>query len=234
MAIENHKKRALDGQRPHWEKTYSENPDNFGADPSDPAIKAARLFKDQGVTNILELGGGQGRDTLFFAQNGFNAHVLDYSDTGVQAINNKAKALGLTQSITATQHDVRERLPFPDQAYDACYSHMLYCMALTTDELEFMSSEILRVLKPGGINIFTARNTNDSHYGQGIHRGEDIYEVNGFAVHFLSKAKIERLAKGFEQISVEEFEEGDLPRKLFYVVTKKPHLSEAHPQSPLG
>ena len=36
---------------------------------------------------------------------------------------------------------------------------MLYCMALTTSELEFLSKEILRALKPGGLNFYTVRNT---------------------------------------------------------------------------
>jgi len=41
----------------------------FGVSPSAAAIKSAETFKKEGVTNILELGAGQGRDTLFFASN---------------------------------------------------------------------------------------------------------------------------------------------------------------------
>ena len=43
---------------------------------------------------------------------------------------------------------------------------MLYCMALTVEELEFLSSEIKRVLKPDGLNVYTTRHTGDAQYGQ--------------------------------------------------------------------
>lgn len=99
---------------------------------------------------------------------------------------------------------------------------MLYCMALTTPELEFLSKEILRVLKPGGLSIYTVRNTTDAHYRTGIHRGEDMWEIGGgFIVHFFSKEKVEHLAKGYEIVNIEEFEEGELPKKLFLVTLQK-------------
>ncbi len=221
MTKSNLDKEALSKQKQHWESTFSSKPDMFGDSPSEAAIKAAETFKKEGKTNILELGGGQGRDTLFFAQNGFTVHVLDYCQSGIETISKKADAMGLSLRITAKCHDVRKPLPFDDDTFDGCFSHMLYCMALTTQELEFLSSEIRRVLKTGGLNIFTVRHTGDAHYGTGIHRGEDLYEVGGFIVHFFSKEKVKHLAKGYEIIEIDEFEEGNLPRKLFRVTLRK-------------
>jgi hypothetical protein len=98
---------------------------------------------------------------------------------------------------------------------------MLFCMALTTPELGSLSQEVLRVLKPGGLAVYTARHTKDPHYGLGIHRGEDMYEVGGFIVHFLSLEKVRQLATGYEIVSIDEFEEGGLPRKLYRVTLRK-------------
>jgi len=211
----------LNAQQAHWEKTFVEKADMFGTTPSYPARKAAALLKEEGAAKILELGGGQGRDTLFFASEGFQVCTLDYSKEGVETISKKAESLGLSQSIVALQHDIRQPLPFEDGSFDACFSHMLYCMALTIAELEFLAREVCRVLKPGGLNIYTVRHTGDVHYQTGIHRGEDMWEVGGFIVHFFSREKVEHLAKGYEIVSVEEFEEGDLPRKLFLVTLRK-------------
>jgi SAM-dependent methyltransferase len=94
-------------------------------------------------------------------------------------------------------------------------------MALTRAELEFLSDEIRRVLKPKGLNIYTVRNTEDPHYGTGIHHGEQIYEVGGFVIHFFNKEMVEDLTKGFEIVSVDEFEESRLPRRLFRVTLRK-------------
>jgi len=212
---------ALNAQREHWEETFSEKPEMFGPEPSDPARKAVEIFKKEGKKKILELGCGQGRDTLFLVQNGFKVYALDYSQTGLEAINKKAQELGLSELIETKVHDVRNPLSFDDEFFDAAFSHMLYCMALTTAELQFLSEEVRRVLKPGGLNIYTVRHTGDAHYRTGIHRGEDRYEVGGFIVHFFSKEKVELLAKGYEIISVDEFEEGRLPRKLFRVTLRK-------------
>jgi SAM-dependent methyltransferase len=146
-------------QKLHWEQTYSKEPQMFGEEPSQPARNAADLFKNEGTTNILELGGGQGRDTIFFAKNSFKVTALDYSKAGIEAIKEKASALGLSHSVTALSHDVRTPLPFADETFDACYSHMLFCMALTTAELEFLSGEVRRVLKPAGLCVYTVRHT---------------------------------------------------------------------------
>lgn len=208
-------------QAQHWENMLSSRPEMFGTSPSSAALKAVQIFEKEAKTNILELGGGQGRDSLFFAQSGFNIQVLDYCQSGVDSIMEKAEKLNLSHHISTMRHDIRKALPFDDNSFDACYSHMLYCMALTTDELEFLSSEVRRVLKPGGLNIYTVRHTGDSHFGTGTHRGEDMYEVGGFIVHYFSKEKVEYLAQGYEVVEINEFEEGTLPRKLFRVTLRK-------------
>jgi len=76
-------------------------------------------------------------------------------------------------------------------------------------------------LRPCGLNVYTVRHTGDAHYGAGIPRGEDLYEVGGFIVHFFSRQKVEELAKGYDLVGIDEFEEGPLPRKLFRVTLRK-------------
>ncbi|MHB1142375.1 MAG: class I SAM-dependent methyltransferase [Sulfuricaulis sp.] len=212
----------LDAQQEHWQKTFFQRPEMFGAEPSEPARIMLEWLKREGKTRLLELGSGQGRDTLFLARNGLRVQALDYTATAVEAINDKARQFSLSESVTALQHDIRQPLPLADESFDACYSHMLYCMALTTSELEFLSREVWRVLRPGGLHIYTVRHTQDPDYGKGIPRGEDLYESGGFVVHYFSREKVARLAGGYEQLAIDEFEEGKLPRKLFRVTLRKP------------
>lgn len=215
-------KPVLDAQRQHWEGMLESKPEMFGRDPSEPARRSAAELKAAGAQRILELGGGQGRDSLFFAAEGFQVHVLDYVQAGVDAILRKAAQAGLGQRITAAQHDVRRPLPSDDAAFDACYSHMLFCMALRTSELAALSRQIFRVLRPGGLCIYTVRKTNDPDFGRGIHRGEGLYENQGLIVHFFDRAKVEELARGWELVSIDEFEEAKLPRRLYRVTLQKP------------
>ena len=65
------------------------------------------------------------------------------------------------------------------------------------------------------------RHTGDADYGNGIHRGEDLYEAGGFIVHYFSTEKIKQLSSGFDILNIESFEEGSLPRKLFQITLRK-------------
>ncbi len=213
--------KKLDQQSQHWEINFSNKPEMFGLSQSSSAEKALRLFNQEKINNIVELGAGLGRDSLYFAKNSIKTTALDYSASAINVINEKIKKNNLSKYLSTKIFDVRKNLPFEDNSIEACYSHMLYCMALTNEDLENLNTEILRILKPGGYNIYTVRHTDDGDYKNGIHRGEDLYENDGFIVHYFSSKKINSLINGFENTSLENFEEGTFPRKLFYVVNKK-------------
>ena len=215
-------KNILNQQSQHWEKNFSSKPEMFGNEPSIAAVQSLNLFKGK---KIVELGAGLGRDTIFFAQNSIQVEALDYSQKAIEIINNKSKKLNLTQFIKTKNFDIRKKLPFDNGSIVGCFSHMLYCMALSNYDLENLNKEILRILKPRGINIYTVRNTDDGDYKNGTHIGEDLYENDGFIVHFFSKDKINQLSKGFEILEIEKFEEGKFPRKLFKVTLKKKLLT---------
>ena len=193
----------------------------FGLEPSKAAVSALKIFKEQNIKKLIELGSGLGRDTLFFAKNSISIEALDYSPTAIKLINKKAKEKKLSNNISTKVFDVRKKLPFKDESIEACFSHMLYCMALSTSDLKKLNKEILSILKPGGINIFTVRNFDDGDYKNGIHRYEELYENNGFIVHFFSKEKIEQISEGFKILELEKFEEGTFPRRLYRVTLKK-------------
>ena len=214
-------KKKLDQQSQHWEASFLNKPEMFGLEPSIAAIKAIKFFKEQNFKNIVELGAGLGRDTIYFAKNFIHVEALDYSKTSIKSITNKSIKINLAKFIKTKVFDIRKKLPFEDNSVDACFSHMLYCMALVSSELESLNNEIYRILKPGGINIYTVRHTEDGDYKNGIHRGENLYENDGFIIHFFSKDKVNQLSKGFEILNIEKFEEGKFPRKLFFVKNKK-------------
>ncbi|MGH7265641.1 MAG: methyltransferase domain-containing protein [Candidatus Rokuibacteriota bacterium] len=214
--------KVLSAQQHHWAATYAANRDMYGTSPSAPVVSAAELFTEAGVREVVELGAGQGRDTLYLAEQGFRVHALDYAPGTVEAIRSGTDAAGLAERVSVAQHDVREPLPFPDNSADACYSHMLFCMALTSPQLHRLAGEVRRVVRPGGLVVYTARTTADPHFRVGIPRGDDMYEHGGFIVHFFDPALIKRLASGYELIDVADLVEGDLPRRLARVTMRVP------------
>ena len=214
-------KKLLNLQSQHWEDSFSSKPEMFGFEPSYSAKKALETFKKNNISGIIELGAGLGRDTIFFAQNNIRVHAIDYSLSATNIIKKRSKENNLEALIKVENYDIRKKLNFDNENFEACYSHMLFCMALSNQDLEDLNKEIWRILKKDGMNIYTVRNQTDGDFKKGIHRGEDMYEMNGFIVHYFSENKIKELLDGFINVSIENFDEGSFPRKLSLVINKK-------------
>jgi SAM-dependent methyltransferase len=208
-------------QHEKWSETFLARPDFLGSEPSEPGRAALARFATAGVAEVLELGPGQGRDTLLFAAGGLQVIALDYAEAGLDQIAASAEGAALRPTIQTLVGDVRRPLPLPDESVDACYAHMLFCMALTTVEIERLTAEVRRVLRPGGLLVYTVRTTADAHFGAGVDRGDGRWETGGFIVHFFDRALIDRLAGGFQILEVTDYEEGRLPRRLAAVTMRK-------------
>jgi len=213
-------------QQAHWEETYGKRRDFFGGEPSEFGLRAATTFERFGLRTILELGCGQGRDTYMLLQRGFAVTALDYAGAGLRQLEQRGKALRLEKRLVLRVHDARQGLPFPDESFDGCFSHMFLTMELTEQELERIFGEVLRVLKPNGLNLYSVRNHRDPHFGKGTHVTEDMWQnPMGFVVHFFSAERVTRLARGYELLWVREFEEPSprsTKKQLYEVALKKP------------
>ncbi|MGZ4551480.1 MAG: class I SAM-dependent methyltransferase [Blastococcus sp.] len=212
---------VLDAQREHWQATFHANPQMYGADASAPGTYAVGLFTAEGMADVVELGAGQGRDTLALLRAGLRVTALDYAADGLAELRRAAAAAGFGATLRTGAHDVRDVLPLPDASVDAVYSHMLLSMALRTAELDRLAGEVRRVLRPGGLHVYTVRHTGDAHYAVGTAHGDDMFENGGFIVHFFDRALVDRLAAGFSLVDLAPFEEGALPRRLWRVTLRR-------------
>ena len=213
---------APGGQRGHWQQTYLAHPGMYGQSPSAAAVHAADVFRTLDARRVVELGAGHGRDTLYLAQNGLHVTATDFSAVALTQLREQAETRRLTDTIDTFEHDARHPLPLPDADSDGVFAHMLLCMALSTTELHSLVEEIRRVLRPGGAFVYTVRHTGDAHYRTGLEHGDDIWEHGGFAVHFFSRRLVEDLAEGWNLTEVHDFEEGELPRRLWRVTQIRP------------
>ncbi|MDH7507792.1 MAG: class I SAM-dependent methyltransferase [Methanomassiliicoccales archaeon] len=217
-------RKVFDPQKEHWDTVYKTKPDYFGETPSEFARRALSFFKENKARRIIELGCGEGRDTIMFLKEGFEVIALDYSPIAIEHLVQKAKANQLSESLTAMVHDARDGIPLTDASVDGIFSHMFFTMQLTEKELDFIFQECLRVMRPGAFNIYSVRNIHDPHYGKGIHRGEDMWESpQKFVVHFFSLEKVKRLARGYEICHISEFDDPSptYTKKLYEVILRK-------------
>ena len=94
-------------------------------------------------------------------------------------------------------------------------------MKFSQDELRYIFSEVRRVLKSKGLNLFSVRNHNDKSYRKGREIDKGIYGINGFQIRFFTEKEIKDLTTegGFELVWIkEEYEE---PVTLYHVASRK-------------
>jgi SAM-dependent methyltransferase len=209
-------------QHQHWEQTYQSHPEMYGRLPSEAAVYAGEIFRTSGARDVLELGAGHGRDTLYLAHRGFRVTATDFSAVALDQLRAAAAAGGLGDRVRTVNHDAREPIPLPDRSVDAVFAHMLLCMALSTKQILALTGEVRRVLRPAGTFVYTVRHVGDEHYGAGIALGDDIYEHGGFAVHFFPRSLVDAVAEGWTLDEVHPFEEGELPRRLWRITQTRP------------
>ena len=193
-----------------WNKVYNSDNTFFGEEPSNFALLCINHMKANNVKKVLELGAGHGRDAIFFASNGIEVEALDYSSAAIDILNKIAEKKQLPIIKSQTFDVAKNPLPFANGYFDAVYSHMLFNMRFSEEELHFAFSEIRRVLKPKGLNFFSVRNSNDKSYGKGREVDKGIFDIDGFQIRFFTEKQIQGLvsAQGFEILWInEEYEE---------------------------
>lgn len=145
-------------------------------------------------SNILELGCGEGNDSIYFAEQGHKVTATDFADVLIYQNQERYS----NPNLQFVQQDISQPLAFPDVQIDAVYARL--SLHYFTDEVTRRAfAEIARVLKPGGKLCFMCKSTSDRLYGQDTQIEPDTFELDGHVRHFFSEeyAK-ELLAKNFE------------------------------------
>ena len=125
------------GEDRHWMKDW---------EPCPLAKEVVDELKAAGIKNadVLEIGIGNGRDSIFIAKEGHNVIGIDIAKEPVRVAQEKAKEEGL-ENVTFEVGDA-EKLRYDSDTFDVVYSIAAIHSTLLDDTL----NEIYRVLKPGG------------------------------------------------------------------------------------
>jgi len=189
-----------------WQKrwqTEEGRADWLVAEP-DVAALVEEMAKD-GPKTALDLGCGVGRHALAFARAGFKTHALDLADAGLAELGASAKAEGLD---VETHLGPMNALPFDDDSFDYVLSFNVIYHG-DPDIVRQCISEIMRVLKPGGIYQGTMLSKRNVNYGKGREIAPDTWvndsDDDKAHPHFYCNAKeLVALYDGFELRSLQD------------------------------
>lgn len=129
-------------------------------------------------STIVELGSGNGRDALYFAENEHYVYAIDQSHEAKNLEKNVLTTVAKEniELITAdfTQENF-ERFNKIDVFYSRFTIH-----AIQQQEQERLLSMVYSSLDKGGVFLVEARTTKDSLYGQGKHVGNNAYVTDHY------------------------------------------------------
>jgi malonyl-CoA O-methyltransferase len=107
----------------------------------EPVVRAA-LGEVAGLA-VLDLGCGTGRHALWLAGAGASVTAVDFSEGMME----KARAKPGAEKVRFLAHDLHERLPFADGAFDLVVSGLVL---EHLRDLDALFAEARRVVRPGG------------------------------------------------------------------------------------
>jgi SAM-dependent methyltransferase len=130
---------------------------------------------------VLELGAGQGQDSRFFAEQGYEVVSTDLEQKALDLGKKKLPA-ALSSRVAIQQLDIATTFPFEDAMFEGVYAHLAlhYFDSATTQRI---FDEIGRVLKPGGVLAFLVNSTSDPEKS-GIQLESNFYQDDKFAKRF--------------------------------------------------
>jgi ubiquinone/menaquinone biosynthesis C-methylase UbiE len=120
--------------------------ENFWNEPSEDVYYYVDRWEKKGYKRFLDLGCGLGRQSILFAENGFETYSFDLSQYGIESLNEKSKELGL--NIKTAVGDINS-LPYDSNMFDCLLAYHVISHT-DTKGIRVIISEISRVLKSGG------------------------------------------------------------------------------------
>ena len=99
-------------------------------------------------STILDIGGGPGHYSIYYARRGHPVTLLDLSGENVRFAKKKARQYGV--KLTALQGDALDLSRFPDAAFDVVFLMGPLYHLMNEESRRQALREAARVLKPGG------------------------------------------------------------------------------------
>lgn len=152
--------------------------------------RAMMEYCEPGKT-ILDIGCGNGRDSIFFHDQGLDVTAVDASN---QAISQLRERYQDADHLLFVCDDFVKSTTLYQQQYDYCYSRFTI-HAITESQEQELIANVATALKTNGLFMIEVRGIHDEFYGKGEAAGRDafIYED-----HYRRFVRREELVKQLE------------------------------------
>ncbi len=149
----------------------------------------------------LDLGCGEGRNSLLLARYGYHVHAIDISSQGIQKLERYARSQGL-DNIGCEVADVRT-VQLKPNSYDAIIA-VTILDHITEEEGKKVAQAMIDALKPGGFVFVESFTVHDPAASAASKATETISETASFVQHYFDEGE---LAEWFSRLEILRYEE---------------------------
>jgi len=178
----------------------------------DPLVKKALPFCDG--NKVLDVGCGEGPDSVFFARHGFTVRALDNNASYLKRLHSYVRDNKIA-GISIVKHDAAN-YRYPRNTYDVVSCILVICCVKRSD-FERMLLPLKRSVRPGGTLIMSSRNYLDPEF-RDYRKSATPIEPNTYRkkedcckfIYFIEKG---RLREAFSDFDILFYFEGYTPCK---------------------
>ncbi|WP_373521016.1 class I SAM-dependent methyltransferase [Aquiflexum sp.] len=141
---------------------------------------------------ILDAGCGEGRNTIYFLNQGFQVFGVDSNPTAIQMARIYSHTIQKDFDIYRFQTSTIEDIPFHQGAFDALISSAVLHFAKSEAQFFKMMDEMMRVLKPGGIFFLRMTTAQGGILENSPNLGDGVYLLPDGTERFLLTEELEK------------------------------------------
>jgi SAM-dependent methyltransferase len=182
-----------------WNSRFSDKKTIFGTESSEITVECEKVFKEHGITDILIIGIGYGRNGKYFVEKGYRVDGVEISEEAI--------TIGKTfiLEINFIKGDILDTEL--DKKYGAVFCYDMMQLFLK-HEREKIIENCIRFCKTDGLIMVSCLSEEDILFGNGNEIEENTFEkMNGLYIHFSNEAEMGNLDKRLETIKSGYFRE---------------------------
>jgi len=186
----------------YWNNLYTKD-DYFGTGQTILADMARPLIEKHKIKNLLEIGCGQGRDSIFFSSFVDSVTSFDISEKAIKYVEKIRNQKNLT-NLNLFVHDIKKPIDFPKKKFQMVYSN-LALQFFDASQLEKIFENISDIMEKDSLFLFSTKKSGDKYHNFGKKLTNYSFEYKNITRFFFEKGKLENiLEKHFSIISFED------------------------------